>query len=102
MGDGEINEGSVWEAAMCAGKHALARACRRTWRPPTRCLHLSRRRPSPQIRAYRCFDARYLSGLRMAPEKAVAPAEGAQFLGGKISEIRQHRILGETAMALRK
>lgn len=23
MGDGEINEGSVWEAAMCAGKHAL-------------------------------------------------------------------------------
>ena len=24
MGDGEINEGSVWEAAMCAGKHALA------------------------------------------------------------------------------
>jgi transketolase len=24
MGDGEINEGSVWEAAMCAGKHQLA------------------------------------------------------------------------------
>jgi transketolase len=24
MGDGEINEGSVWEAALCAGKHALA------------------------------------------------------------------------------
>jgi transketolase len=24
MGDGEINEGSVWEAAMCAGKHALS------------------------------------------------------------------------------
>ena len=24
MGDGEINEGSVWEAAMCAGKHGLA------------------------------------------------------------------------------
>jgi transketolase len=24
MGDGEINEGSVWEAAMCAGKHSLA------------------------------------------------------------------------------
>lgn len=23
MGDGEINEGSVWEAAMCAGKHNL-------------------------------------------------------------------------------
>ena len=23
-GDGEINEGSVWEAAMCAGKHKLA------------------------------------------------------------------------------
>ena len=23
MGDGEINEGSVWEAAMCAGKHRL-------------------------------------------------------------------------------
>jgi transketolase len=23
MGDGEINEGSVWEAAMCAGKHEL-------------------------------------------------------------------------------
>jgi transketolase len=22
-GDGEINEGSVWEAAMCAGKHGL-------------------------------------------------------------------------------
>ena len=22
-GDGEINEGSVWEAAMCAGKHQL-------------------------------------------------------------------------------
>ena len=24
MGDGEINEGSVWEAAMCAGKHRLS------------------------------------------------------------------------------
>jgi transketolase len=24
MGDGEINEGSVWEAAMCAGKHCLS------------------------------------------------------------------------------
>ena len=24
LGDGEINEGSVWEAAMCAGKHKLA------------------------------------------------------------------------------
>lgn len=24
MGDGEINEGSVWEAAMCAAKHRLA------------------------------------------------------------------------------
>jgi transketolase len=24
MGDGEINEGSVWEAALCAGKHGLA------------------------------------------------------------------------------
>jgi transketolase len=24
MGDGEINEGSVWEAALCAGKHKLA------------------------------------------------------------------------------
>ena len=24
MGDGEINEGSVWEAAMCASKHRLA------------------------------------------------------------------------------
>jgi transketolase len=24
LGDGECNEGSVWEAAMCAGKHALA------------------------------------------------------------------------------
>ena len=24
MGDGEINEGSVWEAAMCAAKHDLA------------------------------------------------------------------------------
>jgi transketolase len=24
MGDGEINEGSVWEAAMCAGKHAVS------------------------------------------------------------------------------
>lgn len=23
MGDGELNEGSVWEAAMCAGKHGL-------------------------------------------------------------------------------
>lgn len=23
VGDGEINEGSVWEAALCAGKHAL-------------------------------------------------------------------------------
>lgn len=23
-GDGEINEGSIWEAAMCAGKHKLA------------------------------------------------------------------------------
>src|SRR5258708_11062339 len=23
-GDGEINEGSVWEAAMCAGKHKLS------------------------------------------------------------------------------
>jgi len=25
MGDGEINEGSVWEAALCAGKHKLAK-----------------------------------------------------------------------------
>jgi transketolase len=24
MGDGEINEGSVWEAALCAGKHKLS------------------------------------------------------------------------------
>jgi transketolase len=24
LGDGEINEGSVWEAALCAGKHRLA------------------------------------------------------------------------------
>lgn len=24
MGDGEINEGSIWEAAMCAGKHRLS------------------------------------------------------------------------------
>ena len=24
MGDGEINEGSVWEAALCAGKHQLS------------------------------------------------------------------------------
>lgn len=24
MGDGEIDEGSVWEAAMCAGKHSLS------------------------------------------------------------------------------
>ena len=24
MGDGEINEGSVWEAALCAGKHRLS------------------------------------------------------------------------------
>src|SRR6201995_2471917 len=24
MGDGEINEGSVWEAALCAGKHNLS------------------------------------------------------------------------------
>jgi transketolase len=24
LGDGECNEGSVWEAAMCAGKHGLA------------------------------------------------------------------------------
>jgi transketolase len=24
MGDGETNEGSVWEAAACAGKHGLA------------------------------------------------------------------------------
>jgi transketolase len=27
MGDGEINEGSVWEAAMCAAKHKLANLC---------------------------------------------------------------------------
>lgn len=27
MGDGEINEGSVWEAAMCAGKHRLSNLC---------------------------------------------------------------------------
>ncbi len=27
MGDGEINEGSVWEAAMCAGKHKLSNLC---------------------------------------------------------------------------
>lgn len=27
MGDGECNEGSVWEAAMCAGKHQLANLC---------------------------------------------------------------------------
>ncbi len=25
MGDGECNEGSVWEAAMCASKHKLGR-----------------------------------------------------------------------------
>jgi transketolase len=25
LGDGELNEGSVWEAAMCAGKHGLDR-----------------------------------------------------------------------------
>ena len=25
MGDGEINEGSVWEAAMCAAKHGLSK-----------------------------------------------------------------------------
>src|SRR5213082_1093386 len=24
MGDGEINEGAVWEAALCAGKHRLS------------------------------------------------------------------------------
>jgi transketolase len=24
LGDGECNEGSVWEAAMCAGKHRVA------------------------------------------------------------------------------
>ncbi len=24
MGDGEINEGSIWEAALCAGKHKLS------------------------------------------------------------------------------
>jgi len=27
MGDGEINEGSVWEAALSAGKHKLANLC---------------------------------------------------------------------------
>lgn len=27
LGDGEIDEGSVWEAAMCAGKHRLANLC---------------------------------------------------------------------------
>ena len=27
MGDGEINEGSVWEAALCAGKHRLGNLC---------------------------------------------------------------------------
>jgi transketolase len=27
VGDGEINEGSVWEAALCAGKHRLANLC---------------------------------------------------------------------------
>jgi transketolase len=27
MGDGEINEGSVWEAALCAGKHRLSNLC---------------------------------------------------------------------------
>ena len=27
VGDGEINEGSVWEAAMCAGKHRLDNLC---------------------------------------------------------------------------
>lgn len=26
-GDGEIDEGSVWEAAMCAGKHKLSNLC---------------------------------------------------------------------------
>lgn len=26
-GDGEINEGSVWEAALCAGKHRLSNLC---------------------------------------------------------------------------
>ncbi len=24
LGDGESNEGSIWEAAMCAGKHKLS------------------------------------------------------------------------------
>ncbi len=24
LGDGECNEGSIWEAALCAGKHALS------------------------------------------------------------------------------
>ena len=28
MGDGEINEGSVWEAALCAGKHGLSNLSR--------------------------------------------------------------------------
>lgn len=27
LGDGECNEGSVWEAAMCAGKHRLDNLC---------------------------------------------------------------------------
>jgi transketolase len=27
LGDGEINEGSVWEAALCAGKHKLSNLC---------------------------------------------------------------------------
>lgn len=27
MGDGEINEGAVWEAAMCAAKHKLSNLC---------------------------------------------------------------------------
>jgi transketolase len=27
MGDGEIDEGSVWEAALCAGKHRLPNLC---------------------------------------------------------------------------
>lgn len=27
MGDGEINEGSVWEAALCADKHGLSNLC---------------------------------------------------------------------------
>ena len=59
MGDGEINEGSVWEAALCAGKHKLVQPHRhrstttRSSRPARRAKS---RTSSRSLDKWRAFD----------------------------------------------